>query len=78
MWLFGVGQLGIGRVLFTTGARMVPAAEASLITVLETVFAGMWVWLVWGDNPGTAALPGGGLVMAAVIGHTLADLRQKR
>jgi drug/metabolite transporter (DMT)-like permease len=77
MWLFGVGQLGIGMVLFTTGARMVPAAEASLITVLETVFAGMWVWLVLGENPGAATLVGGALVLAAVVGHTLADLRSK-
>ncbi len=76
MWLFGVGQLGIGMVLFTTGARMVPAAEASLITVLETVFAGIWVWLALGENPGMATLAGGVLVLAAVVGHTLADLRQ--
>jgi drug/metabolite transporter (DMT)-like permease len=78
MWLFGVGQLGIGMVLFTTGARMVPAAEASLITVLETVFAGIWVWLALGENPGMATIAGGALVLAAVVGHTLADLRRKR
>lgn len=78
MWLFGVGQLGIGMVLFTTGARMAPAAEVSLITVLETVFAGLWVWLVLGENPGTATLVGGALVLAAVVGHTLADLRAQR
>lgn len=77
MWLFGVGQLGIGMVLFTTGARMVPAAEASLITVLETVFAGLWVWLALGEDPGGATLIGGALVLAAVIGHTLADLRRR-
>lgn len=76
MWLFGVGQLGIGMVLFTTGARMIPAAEAALITVLETVFASVWVWLFLGENPGQAALYGGALVLAAVIGHTLLDLRR--
>lgn len=76
MWLFGAGQLGIGMVLFTTGARMVPAAEAALITVLETVFAGIWVWLALGENPGTAALLGGALVLAAVSGHTALDLRR--
>jgi len=76
MWLFGVGQLGIGMVLFTTGARMIPAAEAALITVLETVFATIWVWLFLGENPGQAALWGGALILAAVIGHTLVDLRR--
>lgn len=77
MWLFGVGQLGIGMVLFTTGARMIPAAEAALITVLETVFASIWVWVFLGENPGEAALYGGALILAAVIGHTLMDLRRK-
>lgn len=77
MWLFGIGQLGIGMVLFTTGARMIPAAEAALITVLETVFASVWVWLFLGENPGRAALYGGALVLAAVVGHTLMDLRRK-
>ena len=78
MWLFGMGQLGIGMVLFTAGARMIPAAEAALITVLETVFAAIWVWLAFGENPGAAALAGGALVMLAVIGHTAMDLIQSK
>jgi len=78
MWLFGVGQLGIGMALFTTGARMVPAAEASLLTVLETLFASIWVWLAYGEDPGPGAVIGGVLVLAAVVGHTLADLRRPR
>jgi drug/metabolite transporter (DMT)-like permease len=77
MLLFGAGQLGIGMALFTTGARMIPAAEAALITVLETVFAGIWVWLAFGENPGLAAITGGALVLLAVTGHTAVDLVRK-
>jgi drug/metabolite transporter (DMT)-like permease len=36
---FGIGQFGAGFLLFLTGARLIPAAESSLIGMLETVLA---------------------------------------
>jgi drug/metabolite transporter (DMT)-like permease len=33
--MFGVGQMGLGLVLFTAGVRLIPAADAGLITVLS-------------------------------------------
>src|SRR5438105_4334077 len=69
--LFGVGQMGLGLILFTAGVRLIPAADAGLITVLEVVLAPVWVWLAFGENPGPRALTGGAIVLAAVIGHTL-------
>ena len=73
--LFGIGQLGIGFLLFTRGARLIPVAEASLIGMLETVLGPMWVWLVLGENPGVPALIGGGVILAALVVHTLGELR---
>lgn len=73
--LFGSGQLGLGMILFTTGARRIPVAEAALIGVLESVLGPVWVWLAIGENPGLPSLVGGALVLAALAGHTLADLR---
>src|SRR3546814_13542941 len=35
--LFGAGQLALGMVMFTTGARFIPAAQAALLSVLETI-----------------------------------------
>ncbi len=76
--LFGAGQLGLGMIMFTAGARRIPVAEASLIAVLESVLGPVWVWLALGENPGLPSLVGGAVVLAALAGHTLADLRLER
>ncbi len=64
---FGIGQMGVGSLLFTAGASRVPAADAGLLSVLETVLGPLWVWLAVGEQPDTAVLAGGGLVLAAVL-----------
>jgi drug/metabolite transporter (DMT)-like permease len=76
--LFGAGQLALGLVLFTSGARLLPAAEAGLISNLETVLAPLWVWLAFAERPSDYALIGGALVLGTLIVHTLLDLRQER
>ena len=76
--LFGAGQLGLGMILFTAGARRIPVAEASLIAVLESVLGPIWVWLALGENPGLPSLLGGAIVLAALAGHTAVDLGRER
>lgn len=73
--LFGVGQMGLGVVMFTSGVRLIPAADAGLITVLEVILAPIWVWLAFGENPGPRAFIGGTIVLFAVIGHTVFEKR---
>jgi drug/metabolite transporter (DMT)-like permease len=72
--LFGSGQLGVGLLLFTAGARFIPVAEASLIAVLESVLGPVWVWLAIGERPGTSSLIGGAIILLALVAHTAADL----
>ena len=43
--------------------------------MLESVLGPVWVWLAIGENPGVPSLVGGAIVLAALAGHTLADLR---
>jgi drug/metabolite transporter (DMT)-like permease len=76
--LFGIGQLGVGMLLFTAGARLIPVAEASLIGVLECVLGPLWVWLAIGERPGLFALIGGTVILSALVGHTAADLTRPR
>jgi drug/metabolite transporter (DMT)-like permease len=73
--VFGIGQMGIGLVLFTAGVRLIPAADAGLITVIEVILAPLWVWMAYGENPGARALIGGAIVLVAVIAHTLFERR---
>jgi drug/metabolite transporter (DMT)-like permease len=63
----GVGQIGAGLILVTIGARLIPAAEVALITLLEIVLGPLWVWLSRGEKPGAVTLAGGAIVLAAVV-----------
>ena len=62
----GIGQIGLGFVLLTIGARLIPAAEVALITLLEVVLGPLWVWIFLGEGAGAATLAGGAVVLAAV------------
>jgi drug/metabolite transporter (DMT)-like permease len=65
-------------LLFLNGARWIPAAEASLIALLEVILAPLWVWLLLNEEPSAAAFAGGGIVMIALILHALLDARDAR
>jgi drug/metabolite transporter (DMT)-like permease len=71
--LFGVGQMALALVLFTTGVRMMPAADAGLITLLECVLAPFWVWLVFAETPEARTVAGGAAVLGAVIGSAMRE-----
>jgi len=74
---FGIGQMGVGSLLFTAGAKRVPAVDAGLLSVLETVLGPLWVWLAVDERPDTAVLAGGGLVLGAVLMAGLAEQRRR-
>ena len=63
----GVGQMGLGLAFLTIGARLIPAAEVALITLLEVVLGPLWVWIALSEQPSAATLAGGVVVMAAVV-----------
>jgi drug/metabolite transporter (DMT)-like permease len=74
LFLFGAIQLAIGLIWFSSGARLIPAGEAALLGLLECVLGPLWVWLFLDEDPGTQALIGGALTLAAVAGNTLYDM----
>lgn len=76
--LFGVGQMGIGLILFTGGVRLVPAAEAGLMSILEAILSPLWVWLALAETPSEDTLIGGAIVLGAIVVHTLIDWRAER
>jgi drug/metabolite transporter (DMT)-like permease len=71
-WLaaLGIGQIGLGFALLTIGARLIPAAQVGLITLLEIVLGPVWVWLALDERPGTLTLVGGAIVIAAIVLQT--------
>lgn len=71
----GAGQIALGLIFFTAGARLIPAAQAGLISLLEVVLGPLWVWLIYSEKPDAATLVGGTVIVAAVLLHALAELR---
>jgi drug/metabolite transporter (DMT)-like permease len=71
---FGIGQFGVGFLLFMAGARLIPVAETSLIGMLETVLGPLWVWLLLGEAAGVRSIVGGAVILGALALHTLLDL----
>jgi len=71
-WLaaLGIGQIGLGFALLTVGARLIPAAQVGLITLLEVVLGPVWVWLALDEQPDTLTLVGGAIVIAAIVLQT--------
>lgn len=67
----GLVQIGLAYFLFARGVRRVPAAEASLISMLEPVLNPVWVLIGTGERPGAWAIAGGAIVVAAVVLRTL-------
>jgi drug/metabolite transporter (DMT)-like permease len=68
-----------GLVTFTRGARTVPAAEATLLSMSEVVLAPIWVWLLLGESASLNTLTGGAILLSALIGNALSGLvRQRR
>ena len=68
---FGLLNTTVGFALFIYGSRFLPPTETALISALEAPMTPLWVWLVFAETPTLPTLIGGGLVMAAVLGHIL-------
>jgi drug/metabolite transporter (DMT)-like permease len=72
--LFGIATTAGAYVLFLVGGRYIPSGEAGLIGMLDVVLAPLWVWLLFNEQPGSAALIGGIVVLAAVLWYLSAEL----
>ncbi len=75
---FGIVEYGVASVIFMAGARHIPAAQATLIGVMETVLGPIWVWLIVGEFPGLRTVAGGALVLIALAIYTYRDLKATR
>jgi drug/metabolite transporter (DMT)-like permease len=68
--LLGVGQMGLGLIFLVIGARLIPAAEVALITLLEVVLGPLWVWISIDEKPAPTTILGGFVVILAVLLQT--------
>ena len=69
--LLGVFQVGLGGWCLVVGSRNVPAAQISLLAMLEVVLSPIWVWLGVGETPALLTLIGGGFIILAIAFQAL-------
>lgn len=65
--LLGTVLTPVAFTLVMIGPRYLPAAEVSLMMLLETALGPLWVWIVLGDAPSLTAFIGGAVIILAVL-----------
>jgi len=65
----GFFQLAVPCLLAVRLARELPSHELALLGQAETLLGVLWAWLFAGEHPGSAALIGGSLVLAALVAN---------
>jgi drug/metabolite transporter (DMT)-like permease len=76
--LLGGVQMSLGLTCFILALRHLPAAEVTLIALLEPILGPIWVWLVIGEQPATTTLLGGVIVLSALVAHVTLAARNDR
>jgi len=73
----GAGLLAVGMMLYTLGSKVIPAAELTLLTMVEVMLAPVWVWALMGETASPGTLAGGAILMAAVAFNALSGMRRR-
>jgi drug/metabolite transporter, DME family len=77
---FAIGfvVVAMGMVLFTLGSRVVPAAELTLLSLVEVLLGPIWVWLALGETASQNTLIGGAVLLAGVVFNAAMGARAPR
>lgn len=74
----GAGVLAFGMVAYTVGSRAIPAAELTLLSLIEVLLAPIWVFVFLGETASTATFVGGGVLLAAVTLNAVMGARGRQ
>jgi drug/metabolite transporter (DMT)-like permease len=69
--VMGAVQLTLGLMLYTWGSRAVPAAQLSLIALVEPAVSPLWAWLAVNELPPVATFAGGAVIILAIAVQAL-------
>lgn len=73
------GAIMAGAIaVFTFGARSVPPAELTLLSLTEVLLGPFWVWLVLNEVPEILTLVGGAVLMAAIAGLAIVNMAKRQ
>ena len=78
MAALGLVQLSSALTLYFYAARYLPAPVLIFVVLIDAVFAPIWVWLGFGEVPGTLIFIGAVVILASVAGNALFGLFASR
>lgn len=79
VFYLGVVQIGVAYTLFTVAmAQGVRSLDAGIVGYIEPILNPIWVFLALGERPTKWAVIGGGIIVAAVVVHTMMEARRGR
>ncbi|APG84031.1 permease [Sinorhizobium americanum CCGM7] len=73
----GLVMIPVAFFCLATGPRYLSAPEVGMFYLLETILAPMWVWIVFSEMPTFQTLVGGAILILALLGHSLWQMRSK-
>lgn len=76
--LIGAVILALGMVMFTLGSKVIPAAELTLLSLIEVLLAPVWVFVLLGETASPATFIGGGVLLGAVALNAVMGARSPR
>ncbi|MDD2533127.1 MAG: EamA family transporter [Eubacteriales bacterium] len=74
----GIFQLGLAYLLFGLGIQKTKPLSANLLAMAEPIANPIWVFWVMGEMPGTTAMVGAVIILAAVIYLNAGQLKTQR
>ncbi len=77
MLLNGVLVLPLAFFCLAAAPRYIGGAETAMFYLLETILAPVWVWMIFAERPTNAAILGGAIILAALIAHTVWEMRRE-
>ncbi len=66
----------ISRVFLGNGAKYISASEVSLLMIIETIMAPVWVWIFLNEVPSSYTFIGGSIIVATLIVNSLYTLKK--
>ena len=66
----------ISRLLLGNGAKYISASEVSLLMIIETIMAPIWVWIFLNEIPSSYTFIGGSIIIVTLIINSLYNLKK--
>ncbi len=65
------------RVLIFSGTKLINASEVSLLMIIETVMAPVWVWIILNEVPSSYTFIGGSIILLTLIANSIYIMKKE-